>query len=391
MKLDRIRKLEDGKYEIPFYYLPTEYFDAFNILHRFENTLRIFVYSILKASLGGNWANTVMRDASKDKEDQKAGQDTIHTVSKKIRNQLDTYGHIGILPLIPLLYLTMDDLVATIACKSNAKYFSSTFPASIEKVYEPKLKELVIIRNTLMHFRKINAEDIERLFFNIEDLMHPISDYLDDLVDLEISDEYIPTQDDRWHSLWTSMITKRWRFSRVRLTYSKKRRWLKVNLHFKGVYIASERKYYNIDFSKTNKDLSSLLPQIIFYGNWSIGKWLVINKDETVSAGDQIITLCFSGRTFDEHHEDILAKVAYLIDEIENEYEKVSSQDDFVTKLAHLKVYDIPRESSWLEEHEDGCRYLEERIPQEDIPEDWSPEVYDTGFHEILMNSPWVH
>jgi hypothetical protein len=393
VEFKRIKKISDKEkdrsFNIPSSYLPTYYFDAFNILHRFENSLRIFVYSVLKASMGANWANTLTKDPGKEQQDEKGGELTIRTISKIRRNQLENYGHIGMLPHIPLLYLTMDDLVSIFTYKPNGKYFNSTFPASIEKVYEPKLKELIIIRNNLMHFRKIYPRDLERLFFNIEELSGPLKAYLSDVVEFDYSSEYIPTQGDKWHSLWTSMITKERHFSKIRISYSKNQLWPKITLHFVGAFVASENTYYHIDYSKTNKSLDSFLPQIIYYGN-HLSFPTFLQKDKTVIPGKKSITLCFSNVSFNDNILDILGKVANLIDEIENEYEKVMVQKPKNIKLSYLEALDTTDEFLWIEDEAGFCWLHEKEVPRRDIPEDWSPFCDEMWFYDLDENGPWI-
>ena len=52
---------EDGQYLIPKRWLEIHYYEALNILFRTENSLRVFVYTILKNKSFDKWADTAIK------------------------------------------------------------------------------------------------------------------------------------------------------------------------------------------------------------------------------------------------------------------------------------------------------------------------------------------
>lgn len=65
MKWKSINKKEDGAIVLPENWLFTHYYEALNVLFRVENSLRIFVFVVLKTTFEDKWRdiNVISDDA----------------------------------------------------------------------------------------------------------------------------------------------------------------------------------------------------------------------------------------------------------------------------------------------------------------------------------------
>ena len=77
-----------GWYKIPKRWLHIHYYEALNILFRFENSLRVFVYIILKNQYLDEWA-VCQFSISQDKIQ------SIKGAAKKRINQAASHGYLG--------------------------------------------------------------------------------------------------------------------------------------------------------------------------------------------------------------------------------------------------------------------------------------------------------
>jgi hypothetical protein len=82
------KNIGENKFELPGDWLKIEYFDALNVLFRFENALRIFVYIILKNEFKDKWKDLAIM--SDDEETS-----TINAIAKKRVAQDKNYAYIG--------------------------------------------------------------------------------------------------------------------------------------------------------------------------------------------------------------------------------------------------------------------------------------------------------
>ena len=116
---------ELNKYDLPGNWLNIEYFEALNILFRVENSLRIFVYIILKNQFQDKW-----KDLSVTSDDSESS--TINAIAKKRISQDKNYAYLGFVMTSPLLHLTSGELIRIIISDTYWKYFKTYFPGSRE-------------------------------------------------------------------------------------------------------------------------------------------------------------------------------------------------------------------------------------------------------------------
>ncbi|WP_018991460.1 Swt1 family HEPN domain-containing protein [Aromatoleum toluclasticum] len=139
----------DGVVKIPQRWLHLYYYEALNILFRFENALRLFVYVVLKNKLGKDWDAAALGDGI-----------TIRTETKKRIAQAREHGYLGYEVSSPMLYLNSGELTQIISSDAYWKHFAPYFRAT-KAVVLTKLQEIGTVRNSLAHFRPIKQDDID--------------------------------------------------------------------------------------------------------------------------------------------------------------------------------------------------------------------------------------
>ncbi|NRF70369.1 hypothetical protein HLB44_25495 [Aquincola sp. S2] len=142
-------QVTDGMVKVPGSWLHLYYYEALNILFRFENALRLFVYVVLKDSLGKDWDSASI-----------GGAGTIRSETKKRIAQANDHGYVGEVVTSPMLFLSSGDLTTIMLHESYWKHFAPYFRAK-QGVIQTKLAEINTVRNSLAHFRPIRQDDVE--------------------------------------------------------------------------------------------------------------------------------------------------------------------------------------------------------------------------------------
>lgn len=296
-------------------FLPSNYYDTFEILFKFENWLRIFVYVILKLNYGSAWINTKINE-----------KDTISTIFKRRLYEMRTMGHIGRVTNNPMLHLTLDDLMHIISNDTNKKFFNPYLPASIERVYKPKLLEIIQIRNNLVHFREVNRSESNRLSILMEDFLKPIKILLLELVQIFNSlqqfdydfnvKELLPTKMDDWQSNYLNLQLKSKQFTSVNLY--KHKDWIYFILRIEP--LEDEIELYRIDPLKIISVINNIIPHLIFFSRFEI-QFHDDNRDP--SDWLQGMIFCISDKVFKNVQEELFSIFSSLVDEIEREFQKL--------------------------------------------------------------------
>lgn len=161
----------ETNYEIPPRWLHIHYFEALNILFRVENSLRVFVFSVLKNALFDQWAT--INISTEDSDAQK----TISVVAKRRANQTKGFGYLGYQVACPVMYLTGGELSRLITSDEYWKHFANHFKGS-KDIIKTKLDEISHIRNALAHFRPISQDDVEVIRQNAKQALAGVEPYL---------------------------------------------------------------------------------------------------------------------------------------------------------------------------------------------------------------------
>lgn len=168
----------DGAVKVPERWLHLYYYEALNILFRFENALRLFVYVVLKQKFGKEWDTVALGDGI-----------TIRTETKKRIAQAREHGYLGYEVTSPMLYLNSGELTQVLSSDTYWKYFAPYFRAT-KAVILTKLQEIGTVRNSLAHFRPIKHDDIDLIKQNSR---HVLLEIEQSLVQLTGITDVVPT------------------------------------------------------------------------------------------------------------------------------------------------------------------------------------------------------
>ena len=108
------------KIKIPNQWIHSHYYEILNILFRIENSLRIFVYIVLKEQYQDDWYS--IQITSDDNE-----KGTISSIAKRRMSQDEDYGYLGYSVTCPIMYLTSGELISIIVSDCYWKYFNNYF------------------------------------------------------------------------------------------------------------------------------------------------------------------------------------------------------------------------------------------------------------------------
>jgi predicted SPOUT superfamily RNA methylase MTH1 len=207
---------KDGSMKIPDRWLHIYYFEALNILFRFENALRIFVYVVLKDRIGKDWDLASIGESG-----------TIRTETKKRIAQAREHGYLGYEVSSPMLYLNSGELTQIISSDAYWKHFAPYFRAT-KSVVLTKLQEIGTVRNSLAHFRPIRQDDIDLIKQNSKHLLIEVEQCL---VQLTAITDVVPTnsQED-WYRELKSVGSDT---LRTLLFSSPSEEWIRLELEFK--------------------------------------------------------------------------------------------------------------------------------------------------------------
>ena len=163
---------DQGLQRIPKRWLLLHYYEALNILFRFENSLRVFVYAVLKNHLRGDWK--VCSFGSGD--DVK----TVQGIASKRIRQAENFGYLGYDIASPIMHLTSGELIELLTADAHWPKFRQHFRGGKE-IIKNKLLEIGAVRNSLAHFRPISPNDIELIKQNSRHVLVGIEVYLSNL------------------------------------------------------------------------------------------------------------------------------------------------------------------------------------------------------------------
>ncbi|NVO99001.1 hypothetical protein HWA77_02115 [Photobacterium damselae subsp. damselae] len=182
-KAERINDEQDvsffdsPEYRVPGSWLHIYYYEALNILFRFENFLRVIVYIQLKKNKGKNWVDVKINP-----------NENIKQAYKKRSSQTKKYGYLGQVVYSPMMYLNSGELTYILNDDTNWKCFKNIFMAD-KNIIVNKLNEINAVRNNFAHFRPLKEDDINLLKQNISHIYYGANEYLSSLLHVNINVE----------------------------------------------------------------------------------------------------------------------------------------------------------------------------------------------------------
>lgn len=353
------KNIKDNTYEFPGHWLNLEYYEALNILFRVENTLRVFVYIILKNQFKNKW-----KDLSITSDDQE--NSTINGIAKKRLSADRNYAYLGYTITSPLLHLTSGELIKLIISDSYWKYFKTYFLGSRE-IIKNKLDEIGNIRNSLAHFRPLKKGDIQVVKQNSNHTLSLIEKAVSGFINCN---DIVPTNtEDDWY-----LNMKKIESPVLKLNFNQSidEQWIKLNLSFELPKLFESLT----DYGSYNLKTINIKSDNILIKHPKLTELLICctEKSEYIYTSEpdkseyrKYIYFTFSREKLSENHEKIVNEISKIINIIESELALI--QDDH---LARGKFTEVKKLYSHKDERgfytlnfEDFITQISEKTPVE--------------------------
>ncbi len=236
-------KNDQGLINVPKRWLHIHYYEAMNILFRFENSLRVFVYAVLKNEFLDEWQDCSFSPIAG------TASVSIKNIAAKRISQAENFGYLGFDIKAPLMHLTSGELVEIIMSDAYWPKFKGYFKGN-KDIIKNKLLEIGTIRNSLAHFRPIKPADIELVKQNSRHTLLGIEKCLINIFTLSIR---VPTNtSDDWYRSLSTLGTDQ--INTVPF-YSKDESWINVKLRFNTPILSKTsyaENFYSFVLTKIN-------------------------------------------------------------------------------------------------------------------------------------------
>ncbi len=203
---------------IPSEWVYLRYYEAFNLLFRIENTLRVFVYVVLKNKFRDKWA-----DAQVVGDDD---QGTIASLAKRRMGQAQTFGYLGYACACPVMHLNSGELTRLVVSEAYWRLFKPYFLGS-KDIIKNKLDEIGSIRNSLAHFRPIRADDVDAIKQNSRHVLLGIGPFLNQVL---VQSNVVPSNTP--HEWYRNVGTLGTDLCQLSLQQSADERWVRISVEY---------------------------------------------------------------------------------------------------------------------------------------------------------------
>lgn len=375
-------------YRIPDEWLYLHYYEAFNILFRIENALRVFVYVVLKSKYLSNWADCSIAGG----EEGEGNSGTISSVARRRVNQARVFGYLGHSVSCPIMHLTSGELTSLITSKTYWPVFKSYFRAS-RSIVKAKLNEIGSIRNSLAHFRPIREDDIGLLKQNAGQVLMEVEPCLLELFGCR---DIVPSNTvEPWY---TALKPLRTDHCVLWFRQSQQGHWVKVELKYRttATRMASGSPrvihYYAL----------KLVPSAILRRHGELTKATVFMTHDAPfpRLNDELKMSCEAGLSFhfdrnvlSDHADAIRGGFVRLLNEIEEETAR--TEGDLSDRGSIVAVADVVARRT-REDRKDGWYWsvssenLKCPVQTDDPPEYWGSFYSHADFIAAASSYPWM-
>lgn len=319
-------KQVENAVQIPERWLHLHYYEALNILFRFENALRVFVYVILKRELLEAWDTAAI-----------AGGGTIRSETKKRLAQARDHGYLGYGVSSPMLFLNSGEILQVLTSDAYWKHFARYFKAS-KAIVETKLQEIGTVRNSLAHFRPIKPEDIDLVKQNSRHVLLEVERCLTEIT--STSDAMPTNSKEEWYAKIMAISNEH---VTTALFASTDQEWVRIELTYKIETLSKDKygndflymKVSNFRTDRILKDFEILRKKCIFVSESEPhGR---IKPDETLVSAKRI-SVVFSRERLVESIDDLIKDLQKIIDVSKSETVLVSQDNLAKGDLIEVKV-----------------------------------------------------
>lgn len=377
-----VKKKDDGSFVIPQRWLHIHYYEALNILFRYENSLRVLVYLVLKNKYFDKWAECSFGESDESQ--------SISSIAKKRISQAQIFGYLGYEVSCPIMHLTSGELVEIITSNAYWALFKPYFKGSKE-IIKTKFLEINTVRNSLAHFRPIKEDDINLLKQNTNHTLMGVEEYL---IEAITCNNVVPTNTvDDWYKSIKLVGAEP---TGVNIFQSPNGGWIRVQLSYSPA-VLQQRSWgpSYISFRLT----SIKTPQIII--NFAtLSKYATYLTEGTsyaqIEEGNlkrcvKFVNFIFRLPILQAHHEEIQKDMKKLVLQIGEETELITQDNLAVGKLVEpvsttARIVESGETKYWRFDNQP----LKVPVAPDDPPEYWE-EVDSIGdFISGAYVYPWM-
>lgn len=381
MQWKKAEKHESGLVKIPERWLHLYYYEALNVLFRFENALRVFVYIVLKKEFKEKWWCAGISSGG-----------TIKSETKSRIAKAKEHAYLGYELSSPMLYLNSGELIDIIISDAYWKHFASYFKAS-KSIVETKLKEVGMVRNSLAHFRPIKEDDIDLIKQNTKHVLLEIETCLAQITSITT---VVPTNTDHeWYKQIKPIGSENINIS---LFHSEDENWIRVCIGY-VVPTLQKTKYgesfysYKLGNFRTDQlfpNYPSLKDGCIYISEGSM--WGGQHENFDINATKEV-SIIFSKGTLIENLDPIVEALNNIVLTVDEETDLL--QQDH---LARGNLIETKNASASVNTRNDGSRYWAVSLSNMVTPIVAATEVeywgtrshYESDFISGSSQYPWM-
>lgn len=376
---------EQGLLKVPSRWLHLHYYEALNILFRFENSLRVFVYVVLKNNYYEKWKECSFAPPGGDSKSIQSA------ISKRI-SQAANFGYLGFDIRAPMMHLTSGELVEIIISDAYWSHFKEYFKGNKE-IIKNKLQEIGTVRNSLAHFRPIKSEDIELIKQNTRHTLLGVEECLQNVFNHSLR---VPTNtSDQWYKslsvLGTDHIT-------TIPFHSKDECWVNVKLRFETPTLSKELyggTYIQYMMAKINtSNIINLHPELtknVTCVRESI-TYPVLSEERDLKLSKEM-HFVFKKDILEKNYGAIASEFAEVLAKVSEECELLN-QDN----LARGRLVETASVTAWWQQGEEGkdgawkfnYKDLWQPYQPEHPDEYWGQLQYTTDVVASCTRYPWM-
>lgn len=366
--------------DIPERWLHLYYYEALNVLFRFENSLRVFVYTVLKSQLKGKWQETSVASGC------------IKSETKKRIKQSEDYGYLGHEITCPMLFLNSGELIEIIVSDAYWKYFAKYFKAS-KSIVVTKLQEIGTVRNSLAHFRPIKEDDVELIKQNTKHVLLEVERALIQITSIRT---LVPTNcEEAWYLKLKALGSENISIS---LFHCEDESWVRVHFSYKIPTLEKHKQsqeYYsykvgNLRTVEVLKNFTGIKNNCIFLSDSYFSGKLNTDYEITSRKGFSVV---FAKQNLENSIEEIENSIREIITTVDEETELLK-----IDNLARGTLIESKHVSATLKTSFNNKRYW--HVNLDSLKPDTSKlsEVeywgyvgnYDTDFVSATEQYPWM-
>lgn len=372
---------DDGSVKIPATWLYNHYYEALNALFRIENSLRTFVFIVLKDNKKLAWTQLSLKT-------EDGNETTIESIAKRRLSQDRVFGYLGYPIASPLMHLTSGELIRIILSDAYWPMFSKHFPAQRE-IVQTKLEEIGNVRNALAHFRPIARDDVQVVKQNANQVLSGVESLLVSVVNCI---DNIPTNSK--HAWYKNLKMLSGPYVQLQFNQSIDTKWVRIGIKYACPTVSTPSLYekyrsYKVLTINTPRiliDSKTILPNVIFVSEQI--PYTVMPADG-IPSFSKTVRLLFSPETLADKHEELKKELEELLARITNETDLIKEDNlargDIVQGVSVSASRDA--ETPW----QIDSRNLRSPSSNNDPSEYWAGHPFwGTDFLSNTESFPWM-